>query len=259
MLLFFIVLAMMFYLSSDVKTTRQAVGALLKAQLLAVFLPTLLIALLAKINLRETFSDSSAPRVVRPPPGGDRRHRERSSPRSLFYAGASCSRSATRRDSRRWSELIQADMPRLEVCFMPARRACRRSARSCSAAASCCRPCAPASASEGSGRRDDRGRSSACFISTCTASPRRRFAAGLMLGYICVRTGSVVQLRSCSTWSTTGSSPCTITFATCRSGSRSLPRDVLAGVIAAFEARDSRVQGRSGRRERTRSGGCGAR
>jgi len=55
-LLFFITLALMFYLSSDVETVGQAVGAVLKAQLLAVLLPTLLIAWRARVNVRETFS-----------------------------------------------------------------------------------------------------------------------------------------------------------------------------------------------------------
>jgi sodium transport system permease protein len=56
LLLFFIVLALMFYLSSNVETSGQAIGAFLKAQLLAVLAPTLLFAYRLKIDVRRTFS-----------------------------------------------------------------------------------------------------------------------------------------------------------------------------------------------------------
>jgi sodium transport system permease protein len=55
-LLFFVVLAAMFYLSSRVDTTAQAVGAFLKAQLLAVLLPTAVFARALRLNVRETFA-----------------------------------------------------------------------------------------------------------------------------------------------------------------------------------------------------------
>ncbi|MHC4160535.1 MAG: ABC transporter permease subunit/CPBP intramembrane protease [Planctomycetota bacterium] len=56
LLLFFIVLALMFYLSSNIETPGQAIGAFLKAQLLAVLAPTLLFAYRLKVEPRRTFS-----------------------------------------------------------------------------------------------------------------------------------------------------------------------------------------------------------
>jgi sodium transport system permease protein len=55
-LLFFVVLAAMFFLSSTVETTGEAVGAFLKAQLLAVLLPTYVLARALKLDLRATFA-----------------------------------------------------------------------------------------------------------------------------------------------------------------------------------------------------------
>lgn len=56
LLLFFVVMALMFYLSSNIETPGQAIGAFLKAQLLAVLVPTLLFAYRLKVDVRRTFS-----------------------------------------------------------------------------------------------------------------------------------------------------------------------------------------------------------
>jgi sodium transport system permease protein len=66
-LLFFVVLAVMFFASSKVESTGEAVGAFLKAQLLAVLLPTLLFARLLKLDFRATFA-LRAPRWGALPP-----------------------------------------------------------------------------------------------------------------------------------------------------------------------------------------------
>jgi len=64
-LLFFVVLALMFFLSSDVTTRREAILAFLKAQLLAVLAPTLLFAWRGRIDWRRTFALRGVqPRVV---------------------------------------------------------------------------------------------------------------------------------------------------------------------------------------------------
>ncbi|HEX5137767.1 MAG TPA: ABC transporter permease subunit/CPBP intramembrane protease [Planctomycetota bacterium] len=55
-LLFFVVIAVMFFLSSPVTTVGQAVGAFLKAQFVAVLLPTFVLARALKLDLRATFA-----------------------------------------------------------------------------------------------------------------------------------------------------------------------------------------------------------
>ncbi len=55
-LLYFASIAVMFFLSSRVETTGQAIWALLKAQLLAVLLPTAVFALHLRLDLRATFA-----------------------------------------------------------------------------------------------------------------------------------------------------------------------------------------------------------
>jgi len=66
-LLFFIVLAVMFFLSSRVETTGEAVGAFLKAQFLAILLPTFLFARLLRLDFKATFA-LRAPRWGALPP-----------------------------------------------------------------------------------------------------------------------------------------------------------------------------------------------
>jgi len=63
MLLFFVVVALMFYLSSRVETTGDAVAAFLKSQFLGVLLPVVVFARLLKLDVRKTFS-LQAPRVA---------------------------------------------------------------------------------------------------------------------------------------------------------------------------------------------------
>jgi sodium transport system permease protein len=67
LLLFFVSIAAMFFLSSRVETTGQAVGAFLKAQLLAVLLPTLLFGRALRLDLRATYA-LRAPRWSTIPP-----------------------------------------------------------------------------------------------------------------------------------------------------------------------------------------------
>jgi sodium transport system permease protein len=55
-LLFFLSIAVMFFLSSRVETTGQATWALVKAQLLAVLLPTAVFSLHLRLDLRATFA-----------------------------------------------------------------------------------------------------------------------------------------------------------------------------------------------------------
>jgi len=62
-LLFFAVLAAMFFLSSRVTTAEEAMGAFLKAQLLAVLLPTVVFARALRLDLRTTFA-LKAPRWI---------------------------------------------------------------------------------------------------------------------------------------------------------------------------------------------------
>ncbi len=66
-LLFFVVVAVMFFLSSRVETTRDAVAVFLKAQFLAVLLPTVVFARLLRLDLRATFA-LRAPRWEALPP-----------------------------------------------------------------------------------------------------------------------------------------------------------------------------------------------
>lgn len=54
-LLFFVVLALMFFLSARVATTGDAVASFLKAQFLAVLLPTVVFACALRLDLRRTF------------------------------------------------------------------------------------------------------------------------------------------------------------------------------------------------------------
>ncbi|MHC4549069.1 MAG: ABC transporter permease subunit/CPBP intramembrane protease [Planctomycetota bacterium] len=62
-LLFFVVVALMFYLSSNITTTAEAIGAFVKAQLVAVLLPTILFAYRGRVHVRRTFS-LAAPRAA---------------------------------------------------------------------------------------------------------------------------------------------------------------------------------------------------
>jgi len=55
-LLFFVVLALMFFLSGAVESAGDALKALLLAQLAAVLAPTIFVAARLKVNLKETFS-----------------------------------------------------------------------------------------------------------------------------------------------------------------------------------------------------------
>ncbi|MFI5403285.1 MAG: ABC transporter permease subunit/CPBP intramembrane protease [Planctomycetota bacterium] len=67
LLLFFVAIAVMFFLSSRVETVGQAMGSLVKAQLLAILLPTFVFARALRLDFRATFA-LRAPRWGAIPP-----------------------------------------------------------------------------------------------------------------------------------------------------------------------------------------------